>query len=350
MLRRPNKMSLTINQINTMIQRNTITFENPLQRPADQWKLDDKNLLIDSLVRMFVPDIYVIKSSVKNEEGRKIEIYDVIDGLQRLTTISSYLADKWALSELEPIELETTGEVYNISGKKFSELPEDVQSEITGYSLEIKYWVLEDEEDEENLITDIFYRLNNGKGMSREHLALVSAGKNIQQFVRRVLTEHKLFTKIAYFTPDSIKKSGREITVMQSIILISGLDYESFASKDVELVFANSNITEDVLKRTEQTFSDIIRLFPKYSKHVSKVNIPILAYVLANTSDEDKEEVMASILKYFNEDTKKGDAYKICTGAGSVKKEKVRGRITALQNICEIEKSLKRPLSNVESI
>jgi hypothetical protein len=42
---------------------------------------------------------------------------------------------------------------------------------------------------------------------------------------------------------------------------------------------------------------------------------------------------------------KKGDEYKSCTGSGCTKKAQVRGRITALQNICEV----KRPLSNAES-
>ena len=344
MLRRPNETSFNIKQIHTMIQKQTITFDNPLQRPADQWTIIDKSLLIDSLLRMFVPDVYAIKSVTENEEGKKTTIYDCIDGKQRLTSIESYLADEWALTELEPIELESTNEVYNISGKKFSELSEDVQEEIKGYSLDVKYWVLEEDEDEENLIRDIFYRLNNGKGMSGEHKALVSAGKNVQQFVHRMLTEHKLFTDIAHFPPGSVKKSDKEMTIMQSILLISGLDYPSFATKDVERIFSTDDITEETLTQVEVSFTDIIKAFPEHSKYASKINIPIMAYIFANTPNEDKEEVIASIFKYFKKDMKKGDEYKSCTGAGCVKKAQVRGRITALQNVCEV----KRPLSNVE--
>jgi len=129
--RKPANQPWNIKQINTMINKGTISFTHPLQRPADQWELVNKTLLIDSLLTLYCPDVFAIKE--KTEQGN---VYSIIDGKQRLTTIHSYIADKWELGTVEPFSLEATGnETYNISGKKFSELPEEVQNEITGYTL-----------------------------------------------------------------------------------------------------------------------------------------------------------------------------------------------------------------------
>jgi len=318
-----------------MIKHQTITFDNPVQRPSDQWTIKSKSLLIDSLLSFCIPDIFAIESSTENEEGRKVSTYDIIDGKQRLTIISSFLADEWALTELEPVILESTKEEYEISGKKFSELPKDVQDEIKGYTLEFNLVDLKNYDNKESMINDIFYRLNNGKAVSKEHLSLVKAKPNVQNFVHKMISEHKLFTGVAHFTPVSIKKSDREMTILQSILLISGLDYKSFAAKDVEVLFAKNVITEETLSLTEQCFTDIVDTFTDHNKHASKINIPIMSYVLTNIENEHKDIAKTSMLKYFNEDMMKGDKYKTHCGAGCTKREKVRGRITALQNICE---------------
>lgn len=54
-------ISWNVKQVVTMINKGTITFDNPVQRPGGQWKIEDKSLLIDSALRMFVPDVYAIK-------------------------------------------------------------------------------------------------------------------------------------------------------------------------------------------------------------------------------------------------------------------------------------------------
>jgi len=338
MLKRPNETSWSVKQICKMIQKEIITFENPLQRPADQWKLEDKSLLIDSLLRMYVPDIFAIQFSTENEEGRKISTYDIIDGKQRLTTISSYINDEWELTELEPIQLESTNEFHNISCKKFSQLPEEVQEEIQGHTLDLKFWELEDDEDEENLIKEIFYRLNNGKGMSREHLALVSAGKNVQLFVHRMLTEHKLFTEIAHFAESSVKKSDREMTVMQSILLVSGLDYPSFVAKDVEKIFSENEIADAILAQTEQEFNAIALTFKNHDRFVSKLSISAMVYMFSKSSNKTNSSVkLLEYVNYLNSlkpNERKADKYRKHTGAGSTKKDSVVKRINAMVEIC----------------
>ena len=329
MIRTP--LSLSVKQVCTMIKKGSITFDNPIQRPPGQWNQQKKSDLIETIFRRFIPDLFAVKT--KEEKGN---VYDIIDGLQRFTTLCSFLNDEWELLELRPIKIETTGEIHNISGLKYSQLPEDVQDVIKSYMLTIRTIEFEEDEDEEELIEEIFYYLNSGVPMAKEHLALISAPKNVQEFCHRMITEHDLFVGIAKFTEASIKKSDKQMTILQSVLLVSGLPYESFAAKHIEEVFAKNEIINEVLKQTEKAFTDIADTFQSTHKFVVKINIPIMAYMFFNTTEENKIPVREKLLNYVNKEMLPGDKYKAYTGAGNVKKDKVIKRIKGMFEICGV--------------
>jgi len=329
MIRTP--LSLSVKQVCTMIKKGSITFDNPIQRPPGQWNQQKKSDLIETIFRRFIPDFYATKI-----RGEKVNTYDIIDGLQRFTTICSFLNDEWELLQLKPIKLELTGEVFNISGLKYSQLPEEIQEVIKSYILTIRTIEFEEGEDEEELVEEIFYHLNSGVPMAKEHLALISAPKNVQEFCHRMITEHDLFVGIAKYSESAIKKSDKQMTILQSILLISGLPYESFAAKHVEEAFTKCEITDEILNQTEQTFTDIADTFPSTHKFVAKINIPIMAYMFSNTTDENKSQVRENLLNYVNKGMTPGDKYKAYTGAGNVKKEKVIKRIQGMFEICGV--------------
>lgn len=328
MIRKP--LSWSVKQIVTMIDKGTITFDNPLQRPEGQWKIEDKSLLIDSLLRLFIPDILALQGK-DGKTGKNI--YDTIDGKQRLLdTIYSYINDQWALTELLPFKMETTGETYDISGKKFSELPEETQDAIKSFMVTFKTVELEEDDDEEEVVRELFYRWNNGKAVSREHLALVKAGINVQEFVRKMIKEHPLFANnIVKFTPNAIKKSDREMTILQTIILLSKREFTNFVALQVEKFFEVNVIEDEILERTKQAFDNIAEAFPKTHAFLVKVNIPIIAYVFDQSTD--KKSTAEKLLAYIKV-SEPTDSYRLNTGAGSVKKEKVNGRMQVLSSIC----------------
>jgi len=105
---------------------------------------DKTSKFIEScLMRIPLPACYFAET----EDGKHI----VIDGVQRITTIQRFFNDEFALQDLEVFS--------ELKGKKFSELAQNLQAELENYT--IRCIVLR-KNNEEQLIQDIFARLNQG--------------------------------------------------------------------------------------------------------------------------------------------------------------------------------------------
>ncbi len=97
--------------------KHRVVLQPPYQR-EHVWDQEDDSLLIDTLERGWtVPRIYVNLT--------KSGIYEVVDGQQRLTAIFAYTAGGFRLTD-----------VARHKGKKFDELPAEVQNRILDYPLE----------------------------------------------------------------------------------------------------------------------------------------------------------------------------------------------------------------------
>lgn len=320
-----------IRQVCRMIDNGIITFNNPIQRQSGQWRHEDASLLIHSVLTLFIPDIYAIQDK-KEVNGKETNIYDIIDGKQRLTLIHSFRNNEWSLTELEEITLDT-GETFNISGLSYDQLPEEVRDAIDSFTLTFKVIELDEGDDEESIVEDIFYRLNNGKAVSRQHLAYISAQKHVREFVHDMVNNHHFYQVSAHFPPSSVKKSEMELSVLQSIILAAGLDYNSFAAREIERTVSQNNIDNSVLIKVRQVFDTLAEAFPKkHKKFLTKIIIPSAVMLVLNNNDRDS---VVKFLKYYADNMKRGDAFKRYTGAGSTKKSMVEGRIKGLQQLYE---------------
>ena len=145
MLKKSN-ISWSSKQLVKMIKNNNISFDNKYQRKY-VWDDKRKSLFIDSLIEGYpVPPMFAKKGN---------GIYEMVDGLQRATTVSDYVNDKFSLGVLPDITDE--GETICVSGKKYSELPENLQDNINSYMFTIYYF--EDISDDE--LKELFFRLNN---------------------------------------------------------------------------------------------------------------------------------------------------------------------------------------------
>ena len=227
----------TCKQIVRMIDKETISFKNVVQR-SFVWEKHRMSELIWSIIMGYpIPPIYAERGESIND---KIKIYDVMDGQQRNTTIYKYLKDEFALTKLKPVPyLDENGNecTIDISGRKFSELEEELQDIIKDATIIVKYYDNLDQSQK----AEMFRRLNNGKPLTAKSRTLASA-KNIGNLLD--IGSHKLFEEM--LTEKSrANKNHAVIVVKVWTMLNKQVENISFASKDFNPMIENIEISNE---------------------------------------------------------------------------------------------------------
>lgn len=248
-------METTINywaslQLNGLSLSGRLHFENAVQRTC-VWDNDKKSLFVHSMLAGYpIPPVFVniinIPDDVENQH------YDVIDGKQRLTTILSYMKDEFATEELDE-EVEyldlTTGEhkSYDVSNKKFSQLPEALKEVFKmAKIMVISLFASEDS------ISEIFFRLNNGKALSTIEHARATA-KDIPSI--QALSKHEIFTSA--LTEKALAKYTHEEMVIKSEIVLFE-DNKDLSSKSMRERLANVTFTQKQLTMINKCYTVLL--------------------------------------------------------------------------------------------
>ena len=191
---------LCIASINKKIERHTIRFDHPLQRESEQWSPDMKgNLISDILQGNPIPPL-VFAEQVAN--GLAI-IWD-LDGKQRCTTAYSFSKDafkitknirRWLIAYQTSVKGKDGTEIFDksgfpvyekqefdIRGKKYSELPEELQDRFKEYNFEIVQYLNCSSED----IAYHIARYNEGKPMTVSQKGLTRLGEKFATMVKSI--------------------------------------------------------------------------------------------------------------------------------------------------------------------
>ncbi len=124
------------------------------------WPVDKQSRLIEScLMRIPLPAFYVAEA----KDGRIV----VVDGLQRLTTFSRFLNGDFALAGLGGDRDQPAAQESPLMGKRFSDLPLNLQERIEDTQLTL--YVL-DAKAPERAKLDIFERVNGGVALTRQQM------------------------------------------------------------------------------------------------------------------------------------------------------------------------------------
>lgn len=112
------------------------------------WTAAQKDRFIESIYLGFpIPSVYL----VNQDSPRKI----VLDGQQRLMTLQSFLNDKHKIGKSSTI-------IEDLQNKKFSDLSDEVQSQIEDFTIPITTLTPSKETSQTKAIYQIFERLNSG--------------------------------------------------------------------------------------------------------------------------------------------------------------------------------------------
>ena len=127
-------------------------FVPAYQRDSDEWDDDKKSLFIESILnRLTVPAFYLAPG--ENDPDR----FEVIDGQQRLTTLSDFFSNRFRLLADEKCQYFGAGVQY--AGSTYRELHEQWQRSFRRYNLNV---VTLPQGMPLNLRLEIFRRINQG--------------------------------------------------------------------------------------------------------------------------------------------------------------------------------------------
>lgn len=252
----------TCKQVVKMIEKDTMNFKNVVQR-SFVWEKHRMSELIWSIIMGFpIPPIYAERGESVND---KLKIYDVLDGQQRSTAIYKYLSDEFALTQLKPIPyLDENGNEceVDISGKKFSELEEELQDIIRDATITVKYYDNLDQSQK----AEMFRRLNNGKPLSTKSRTLASA-KNIGSLLN--IGSHRLFEEM--LTEKSRANKNQAVIVVKAWTMLNReVEDISFASKDFNPMIEEVEIADNEKIELVNVFDYIVNVHDELVENKEK--------------------------------------------------------------------------------
>ena len=232
-------------------EKGEINFDNPIQRGI-VWNKVMSSLYIHSLLY----DILVYQKPFlvsKKENG-----VDILDGKQRGTTLIKYVNNEFALTGLqnEP-SIMVDGKPYQINGKFFKQLPDELQWKILDFSIDIAKL--------ENAPVEIealfFNRSNGGKAMAKIDLA---RSKNRSIEVVKEIAQHEIFK--AMFSDKQLIKLPQDEIVVKTWQALNETDPD-YSAKHFNDLMEELEITDE---NKQQIMSVYDKVFEAYKNVLIK--------------------------------------------------------------------------------
>lgn len=152
------------------------------------WSIDEKSSFIDSIINEYPVPLFLFAED-RNDDGDTI--YEIIDGMQRLNAIISFIENEFSISE-GYFDLEATAATKLMldSGELVQKEPvldrKVCADKIASYVLPISSYRSSNEET----IDEIFRRINaNGKHLSRQEIRQAGSVSQFAECVRKISSE-----------------------------------------------------------------------------------------------------------------------------------------------------------------
>lgn len=332
-------LNWTVKNLKSMYDgKNTLQMDHVIQRQSGQWDDDKlkKSLLVHSILANYpVPPIYCLKEAVNEKEYS----YSILDGKQRLTTVFDYIDGRYPLDAETPA-VTIDDAVYELGGKYFTDLDIECQQEL----LRFKFTIYGFEDADDDLIEEIFFRLNNSTPLSKPQKAMPLCGVENAKFIKSILSD-RFFSEICKFSALQRRKSDDMCTLLQSMMLLDSryqeYEYTSISADEIMRYAAHikNNYSEEQKERLFDIIDYLEKVFPEQDKMLKKINIPIVI-LAADTAMGTEYNPAKNVYRvgpmyfrqwfsYFFDECY--DDYKQYCSSGSIKKEKTIKRIEIME-------------------
>lgn len=265
---------ISIASIVKKIDRHTIRFDHPLQRESDQWSPSMKGNLVSDILQGNKLHPLIFAEQIIN--GVPI-IWD-LDGKQRCTNAYSYSKNGYKVSKnirrwmikYQTIEKDENGnEVldergfpipvnaeFDIRGKRFSELPEELQDRFLDYTFNYDQYLNCSEED----IGYHIERYNDGKSMTSPQKGIMKLGTEYAEIVKSI-SNMSFFKDMGGYKVSEFKNGTINRVVVESIMTTNYFDNWGKLDNMCKHIKENSDTTvfdnfEDMVERLEKVITD----------------------------------------------------------------------------------------------
>lgn len=227
------------------------------------WTIEEKMSFIDSILQGFPVPIILLAES----EREKFSVFEIIDGMQRLNAIISFIEGEFEINE-KYFDLATMVESKSLLDQglltqKTPILERNRCEIIASYVLPISIYSFDNDEK----VDEVFRRINsNGKHLSRQELRVAGATADFPDLVRKISNEIRTDTSAS------------------DVLLLNNMKYISITNRNLDYgirvddIFwvKNSVLTKEMVRESkdEEVVADIvayIALLPEVPRSSSEV-------------------------------------------------------------------------------
>lgn len=270
---KPNRLSIA--SINKKIDKHTIRFDHPLQRESEQWSPSMKgNLISDILQGNPIPSLVFAEQVVNG-----IAIIWDLDGKQRCTNAYSFSKDgykisknirRWMIEYQAPVIGEDGKTVFDennfpvyenkefdIRGKKFSDLPEELQEKFNDYNFEIVQYLNCSSDD----IAYHIARYNEGKPMTASQKGITRLGEEYAGTVKSI-SSMPFFKDMGGYKVSEFRNGTINRVVVESVMAANFLEDWKKKQEDMceyirdHAASSDFDNFEDMVGRLEKVVTD----------------------------------------------------------------------------------------------
>lgn len=313
-------------------EKNALRYDLSFQRHTGMWSLPAKSMLVWSILSdSYIQPLIFVKNDedVLDERGKSMSAYSVLDGAQRTTNLFSFMNDEFRLHGCT-MDAEIDGEIYELAGKLFSELPQDLQNAVNAYKFNIQ--VIANATEEEQTI--LYANINSGVPLSIIQRAKPELGVDLCSYFAGVV-EKPFFSQGLNMTAAQALREEDLCMALQSLMLMS--DYDGYKSVSVAecLKFA-SYLKNNFNKKEQENFLetvDYLGVFDKKAKYLRKNNVCVIVRLAEQMLCEGIEPAgyKAFLNEFFASDN---EGYREFSGSGNVKRPNVEARYKILRDEC----------------
>lgn len=174
-----------VNDLITWYKSGELTINEDFQRHS-VWSPQAKTFFIDSILNELPLPKLFIRTKIDGKLQKTVK--EVVDGQQRVRSIVEFANNEWALSSKSE----------GFCGKKYDDLPEDLQQTFLGCTIAVEQLLNASVDD----VIDIFARLNSYTvSLNAAEKRHAHYQTNLKFFVRRMSTKYRWFIeKYGVFT------------------------------------------------------------------------------------------------------------------------------------------------------